>query len=431
MQQLAPSLLTLDDNEASPLSAPSVLIRGGISDLQDAAPSSEEVLLNDTSSPSVSVPGPPVLSLPTDRPRVPQHSAAGAEWPFQLSKHLTQSLKILAQEHDVDMSAILLAAWSAVLFRLSGQQEFNITVHGLVLDRQVMVAHRSANSSLRIDLSGDPSTVQLLKLLKIAALASDDHQLDIEQVAFRFSREEAPSTVGQELSSPRVPLGGFELQLNLKHEDDRIVGVMDYAMALFDSLTIERHVGYLSLMLMGMASDVMQLVSKIDIISPAERLLLFDTWNNQPMASQEFPTIHQLFEDQVKRTPKAIAIVHEDQKITYAELNARSNRLAHRLIQLGVRPDACVAICVDKSIAMIVGILAVLKAGGAYIPLDPFYASDRLEDIIIDAAPTILVADSAGKNALGEATLSAITLVDPDTLDLTVNFNDPRGNRKE
>ncbi|KAF9394338.1 hypothetical protein CPC16_011652, partial [Podila verticillata] len=406
---------TLDDIKASPFSAPSVLSRGGTNDLKDATPSSDEIVLNDGSSPSVNKQGPAILNLPTDRPRVPQHSADGAQWPIRLSKQLTQSLKSMAQEHGVDLSAVLLAAWSAVLSRLSGQREYHIAVQGLALGRRVRATDPSAYSSLRVDLSGDPSTVQLLEHVKRAALDSEDHQLDINQVAFSCNREEGSSTVRLGLSSPGAVIVGFELELILKDEDDRIVGVMYYATALFDSRTIERHVGYLNLMLEGMVSDATQLVSKIDIISPAERTLLLETWNETPPLHQEYQTMHQLFEEQVKRTPTAIALVHEDQELTYSELNARSNGIAHQLIELGVKPDALVAICVERSLAMIVAILAVLKAGGAYVPLDPTYPSERLRSILEDAAPAVMVVDKAGRAVFGETTLNSLTLVDPNT----------------
>jgi non-ribosomal peptide synthetase component F len=108
-------------------------------------------------------------------------------------------------------------------------------------------------------------------------------------------------------------------------------------------------------------------------------------------------------------------LVFNDQSLTYAELNERANRLAHHLIELGVRPDSLVAICVQRSIITIVGVLAILKAGGAYVPLDPAYASERLRDILMDASPNIVIVDAVGRTTLGEA-VSSITVVDPDEI---------------
>ncbi|KAF9552677.1 hypothetical protein EC968_000486, partial [Mortierella alpina] len=155
-------------------------------------------------------------------------------------------------------------------------------------------------------------------------------------------------------------------------------------------------------------------VTNVDILPTAERRLLLHTWNETQESYPDDLCLHQLFEQQVERTPEAVAIVHGDLLLTYTELNARANSLANRLIALGVHPDTPVAICVERSPAMIIGILAVLKAGGAYVPLDPLYASDRLKDIICDAAPSVLLVDHVGREALGEAMLLSMKTLDPN-----------------
>ncbi|MCG1019981.1 amino acid adenylation domain-containing protein, partial [Mycetohabitans sp. B4] len=151
--------------------------------------------------------------------------------------------------------------------------------------------------------------------------------------------------------------------------------------------------------------------------------LLLQTWNATQRDYPAHQCIHQLFEAQVERTPEATALVYEDQTLSYAELNARANRLAHQLIELGVQPDARVAICVQRSPALVVGLLAILKAGGAYVPLDPSYPSERLAHILVDAAPSIVLADAAGRAALGEAALAECTVLDPDTLSALPDMN--------
>jgi non-ribosomal peptide synthetase component F len=153
---------------------------------------------------------------------------------------------------------------------------------------------------------------------------------------------------------------------------------------------------------------------ELNIVPEGEQELLLRTWNK---TQQDYPTdlcIHHLFEQQVDLTPEATALVFNGQSLTYAELNERANRLAHHLIGLGVRPDSHVVICVERSFAMIVGVLAILKAGGAYVPLDPVYASERLCDILMDARPRILVADTHGQQALGVGILPSLTVVDPN-----------------
>ncbi|KAF9994370.1 hypothetical protein BGZ80_007827, partial [Entomortierella chlamydospora] len=134
------------------------------------------------------------------------------------------------------------------------------------------------------------------------------------------------------------------------------------------------------------------------------------------MSDPDRPCIHQYFESHVAQSPDAIAIIFEDQQMSYGELNARANALAHHLINLGVKPDTLVAICVDRSLAMVIGLLAILKAGGAYVPLDPSFASDRLHDILTDVAPSILVADDAGIAALGSSISESTAVIDPNML---------------
>ncbi|KAF9992077.1 hypothetical protein BGZ80_008724, partial [Entomortierella chlamydospora] len=167
----------------------------------------------------------------------------------------------------------------------------------------------------------------------------------------------------------------FDLDLSLCESNGEIVGGLSYSTALFDRSTIERHVGYLHAMLHAMADDATQSIGSVDILSSSERGLLLQTWNSIDIAYQGGLCIHQIFESQVAQSPYAIALVHEEQSMTYTELNARANILAHYLISLGVKPDSLVAICVERSLALVVGILAILKAGGAYVPLDPVYAS--------------------------------------------------------
>ncbi len=165
-----------------------------------------------------------------------------------------------------------------------------------------------------------------------------------------------------------------------------------------------------------LATNQAQSISDIDLLDAAERQQLLVDWNDTVKPYPQGQCLHQLFEAQVERTPEAIALVYEDQELSYAELNARANRLAHQLIELGVGPDKRVAICVARSPAMVVGLLAILKAGGSYVPLDPAYPSERLTYIFANAAPVILLVDAVGRTALDKASLSSITVLDPNEL---------------
>ncbi|MCG1042707.1 non-ribosomal peptide synthase/polyketide synthase [Mycetohabitans sp. B8] len=157
-------------------------------------------------------------------------------------------------------------------------------------------------------------------------------------------------------------------------------------------------------------------VCKLNLLPPAERETLINTWNATAAPYPAHQCLHQVFEEQVRRTPDAIALVYEDQALSYTKLNAQANRLAHRLIELGVQPDTRVALCVTRSPAMVVGLLAILKAGGAYVPLDPAYPSERLTHSLTDSAPELVLADTAGQAALGQAALASRTVLDPNVL---------------
>src|SRR5690349_11668440 len=163
---------------------------------------------------------------------------------------------------------------------------------------------------------------------------------------------------------------------------------------------MKRHRGYLVAMLRAMVANARQLVARAELLAPAERTLLLETWNATATPYPSERCIHALFEAQVARTPDAIAVVQDDVALTYAELNAQANRLAHRLIGLGVGPDRLVGLCVERRPHLVVGILAILKAGGAYVPLDPSYPRERLLELVSDAAPVVVLADAAGRRAL-------------------------------
>ncbi|WP_338911146.1 non-ribosomal peptide synthase/polyketide synthase [Mycetohabitans rhizoxinica] len=392
---------------------------------------------------------PVLLALPTDRPRPTQPSYAAASVPLQLHADLSRELKQLARQHGITLHILLLAAWSAVLSRLSGQDDLVIgtpTANRGRAEIEPLVGFFVNTLALRIDLSGEPDTSALLERVKQVTLAAQDHQdLPFEQVVEIVQPPRRPdhAPVFQvmfawqnnerghfKLPELQVTSAGtsldtlkFDLELSLSEGSDGVNGVLQYATDLFDAATIERQAGYLLTLLRAMVAAPDQPVKRIDLLSSEERTLLLETWN---ATQREYPAhlcIHQLFEAQVAHTPQATALVWEDQTLSYAELNARANRLAHRLIELGIVPDTRVAICVERSPAMVVGLLAILKAGGAYVPLDPAYPGERLLQVLADAAPDIVLADAAGRVALGEAALTTRTVLDPNTLPALADTN--------
>ncbi|MGY3443342.1 non-ribosomal peptide synthetase component F [Bradyrhizobium sp. USDA 4473] len=175
---------------------------------------------------------------------------------------------------------------------------------------------------------------------------------------------------------------------------------------------IERMTQHLQNLLCAVEADAQQPVWQVELLSSSERAHLLEELNRTAVAYPSDQCIHELFEAQVRRAPDAVAVVYQDQRVSYGELNARANRLAHHLIGLGVTPDQPVAICLERSPMMVVGLLAILKAGGAYLPLDPADPSARLHQVLEDAAPHLLLADAAGRSALGDDARLDLTMVD-------------------
>ncbi|MER9852331.1 amino acid adenylation domain-containing protein, partial [Mesorhizobium sp. M0106] len=178
---------------------------------------------------------------------------------------------------------------------------------------------------------------------------------------------------------------------------------------------VERMTQHLQALLCGVLADAGQPVRELDILPAAERSYLLEELNRTAAAYPSERCIHELFEEQVRQAPEAVAVVCEDERLSYGELNAQANRLAHHLIGLGVRPDQPVAICLERSPAMVVGLLAILKAGGAYLPLDPAYPCARLRQVVGEAAPRLLLCDAAGRAALGTEALADVSVVELDT----------------
>ncbi|NHB63753.1 non-ribosomal peptide synthetase, partial [Photorhabdus sp. RW14-46] len=392
---------------------------------------------------------PVLLDLPTDRPRPPEQSFTGDSVPVRLDPELTTALKQLSQQHGVTLFMTLLSAWAIVLSRLSGQEDIIIGTPSAGRSRQEvepLIGFFVNTLALRMGVSGELTVAECLTQIRETALAAQIHQdLPFEQVVeiVQPPRQLAHTPLFQvmfawennELTDVTLPgltvshidqtldIVKFDLELGLYEEAGGIHGVLNYSTALFDRLTIERHRGYLQTVLQAMVANPIQKIGEIMILAPAERRLLLETWNATETPYPETLCIHQLVEQQAEKTPSATALVYKNQTLSYAELNARANRLAHQLIALGVEPDQLVAICVSRSPAMIVGILGILKAGGAYVPLDPAYPAARLAQILTGADPAIILADETGRSALEEKALTSRKVLEPKTL-----FDQPDSN---
>ncbi|ANW59333.1 non-ribosomal peptide synthetase [Burkholderia pseudomallei] len=384
---------------------------------------------------------PTLLELPTDRPRPPKQSHAGASVEVKLGAALSERVKRLSQRHGVTPYMTLLSSWAAVLSRLSGQEE--VVIGSPVAGRnrtevEALIGFFVNTLALRLDLSSEPTVGELLKRTKAQVLSAQAHQdLPFDQVVERVKppRSTAHPPLFQvmfvwqnmpagELTIPGLTIRAvetplqtaqFELTLSLQEAGDDIVGHLNYASALFDESTVRRYVTYWCRLLEGMTAGSANVsVARLPLLDEAERKQVVYAWN---ATERDYPIeqcIHQLFEAQVDRKPEAIALTFDGRRLSYAELNARANRLAHYLQARGVGPDRLVALCAERGIEMVVGLLAILKAGGAYVPLDPAYASDRLRGIVEDSQPALVLADAVGRAALGELD-GALPVIDPET----------------
>ena len=365
---------------------------------------------------------PALLELPTDRPRPAQKDYAGQFAPFFLDEQLSTHLKTLGRRLGMTSYMVLLAGWAALLSRLSGQQDLVIgtpTANRTRMETENLIGFFVNTLALRLQVDRSITVGELLQQAKRQALAAQQHQdIPFEQVVelVRPTRSLAHSPVFQvmfawqnnnsealQLSQLQMsPVGTdtpyrvakFDLTLSLRETERGIEGGLEYATSLFDPATVNRYLEYFRNLLQAMVSDETQLVHQIAILPDAERQQLLYDWNDTRTEFPNHTCIHQLFEAQVLKTPEATAVVFEEEQLSYGELNRRANRLAHYLRELGIGPDDRVALCVERSLEMVIGLMAVLKAGGAYVPLDPGYPQERLDWMLQDSMPVVLLTQS-------------------------------------
>ncbi|MBA2672559.1 non-ribosomal peptide synthetase, partial [Ramlibacter sp.] len=360
---------------------------------------------------------PQLLRLPTDRKRPAQQDYNGASIEVALDAVLTEKLKALSLRHGTTLFMAILAAWALVLSRLSGQQDVVIgtpTANRARTELEGLIGFFVNTLALRIDLSDGPTIAQLLERVKGIALEAQDHQdLPFEQVvelvnparnlshtplfqvmfAWQNTQEDALALPG--LSAQPLSVGSqaakFDLTLDLTERAGRIVGVLNYATALFDADTANRHARYLLATLTQFVADPRQRADAIDLLPETERHRILHDWNATQQAPASTCNIVQLFEAHAAANPEHDALKYEGERLSYSTLNEAANRLAHELRHRGVGADQRVALCLERSPEMVVAVLAVLKAGGCYVPLDPAYPQQRLSSMLADAGAKLLL----------------------------------------
>jgi len=379
----------------------------------------------------------PQLELPTDRPRPAVQSHRGDRVRIVLDEQLSAKLKSLAHRHDMTLYMVLYGAWAALLSRLSGQED--VVIGTVIANRhrpelESLIGFFVNTLALRFTVRSDSSLEELFDHVKEVTLGAYDHQdIPFERVVEALQPERSTSRhpifqamyVFQSLSQGALTLPGltatfddsvyesskFDLLLSMGEQGEEIYGSLEYSTDLFDRETAERWMACFEVLLRGIVDAAPAHIGGLPILPESERRQIAETFNATKVSYPQDKLLHELFEEQVARTPHAQAAAYAHQHLTYAELNIRANWLARRLQARGVCPGQLVAICMERSLEMLVGLLGILKAGGAYVPLDPHYPTDRLRYMLEDANPRVVVTQE-GLLATTPATKAEVIAVD-------------------
>ena len=408
---------------------------------------------------------PPLLELATDHPRLAMPSFRGASQSFVLLPPTLKALKNLAREGSATLFMVLLAAFCTLLYRYSNQED--IVVGSPIANRnhievEGLIGFFTNTLVLRVRISTKSTFRQLLRQIREVTLGAYAHQdLPFEklveelqparelghnplfQVMFTLQNAQttdaaAASTLAPEKaarSMPDAPAAGgsqpgavahitppvrgsakFDITLSMTETPQGVASSWEYNTDLFDDSTITQMIRHFGAVLDGVIADPECALSRLPLLSPQERHHLLKERN--PPATNRTPAslLHQMFEDQVERTPDRVALVADGNEFTYSALNAACNRLAQRLRGRGVGPEILVSICLERSPQLVIAILAVLKAGGAYVPLDPSYPQGRLADMIENAQARLLITNEQLRRNFARLPLE-ILYIDDETAD--------------
>ena len=362
----------------------------------------------------------PVLELPLDRPRPAQQTYQGARLDLVLESSVVEGLRALAQREGVTMFMVLLASFQSLLYRYTGQSDIRVGVpiaNRNRLETEQLIGFFVNTQVLKAEIDGHMTFSQLLQQVKEQALGAQAHQdLPFEQlvealqperslshnplfqVMFNHQSAALANRDGQQLPGLRVEglawdshTAHFDLSLDTEESAEGLQASLTYATALFDASTLQRFAAHWQNLLKSVVSAAHHCVADLPILGSSEQARMLYEWNPAQPARVAYSSVLAKFEQQVAKQPQAIALIMDQRRMSYADLNLRANRLAHKLIEQGVGADSLVGVAVDRSLEMIVALLAVLKAGGAYVPLDPQYPQDRLQCMIEDSGLQLLL----------------------------------------
>ncbi|HSG41190.1 MAG TPA: amino acid adenylation domain-containing protein, partial [Thermoanaerobaculia bacterium] len=388
---------------------------------------------------------PPRLELPTDRPRPSVQSFRGAAQPVRLQAGLTRQAQVLGRREGATLFMVLLAGFQALLSRWSGQERLavgspvagrnRVEIEGLIgFFVNTLVLRGDLRGNLSEGRAAPPTFRELLARVRETALAAHAHQdlpfeRLVEELAPERSLAQAPLFQVM-LALQNAPIGSleigelrlhplsqagttakFDLTLSFAEHGGELAGAAEYAADLFDFPTIRRLLGGFERLLAGALADPERPVVDLPLLSEAELHQVRIEWN--PAGAAPDASLVETFESWADRSPDAIAVLAPGEALSYAELDRRADRLAHRLRALGVTIDSRVGLCAERSPAMLVAVLGILKAGAAYVPLDPAYPRERLAFMIEDSRIPVLLAEEPLLGSLPE-TAAATVLLDPD-----------------
>ncbi len=374
----------------------------------------------------------PILNLPTDRPRPSGPTYQGAAESLRIDPKLARALKSLAERHNVTLYVVLLAAFKTLLFRYTEQDDLIVASPTAGRTKRPfarVVGHFVNPVALRTRPHGELAFEAYLGQVRQTVLEALEYQdypfsllvkrlaperelnrWPLYQVSFVLQRAQladeadlAPLALGTpgvcaqwgEWDIESVPLDerveDFDLTLMMAEHADHLLASFQYSTALFDRSTIVRLAAHFKNLLEGVVADPGARLSDLPLLEEPERYRLLTGWNATQAGYPRGKCIHELFEAQVAKTPDALAVAFEDQQLTYKELNGQANQLAHYLRAQAVGPEVLVGLCVERSLELVIGILGILKSGGAYLPLDPSYPQARLAYMVADANAQVIV----------------------------------------
>ena len=378
----------------------------------------------------------PVLELPTDKPRPPVLSVRGKTQSLALPEELKRNLKELSRREGVTLFMTLLAAFQILIYRYTRQEDIAIgtPIYGRNRAEVEEVLGFFVNMLvLRTDLSGNPSFTDVLGRVRKVCLEAFTHQeLPFEklveelrperslshspliQVTFQLAITPQETMHWGDLKLSPIKIERrttqFDLSMDVVETGNEWGASIEYSTDLFNETTIDGLLQHWQRLLTLIVADPSQRISDIPILTKSERHQLLVEWNSTERALPPQPCVHRLFEAQAERTPSAAAVVCEGRTLTYAELNARANRLARRLVEMGASVEERVGVLLGRTEEMVVGLLGVLKAGGAYVPLDPSYPSERIAFMLRDAGVRMVVTGRREAKFLADSGMLVVTL---------------------